>query len=320
MSSQNCKKSAFIIPLFIPENSREKLSYFKQTIQSILQQTCSDWLTILIDDKSENPELDDYINNLSAQHENKFVYLKNTVNMGAALSRNKGIEYAGQLQCDSILFLDSDDIAHPERVAVTRDIFSSSDCDVLYSPFIPVDENNTELQPSQYPYNVSIIMDNNKHAIEGMEVWKEILGGAMYINLTSSTSVRTSLACKIPFPQKRTSEDAYAWLLYSASGARFKFEKSIPSKYRIVMKKNYNSLSTAMGKESFWRDYAEVQLEAFHDCTELALQRKAIVPDEIEPLRQKTVQALSLTLQGDGMYTLAKEFEKKFEKNEGEQK
>ncbi|SIN81391.1 glycosyltransferase family 2 protein [Algoriphagus halophilus] len=86
-------------------------SHIEETIQSIIAQTYSDWELILIDDYST----DNGIHILSRYTElDARIHLhENPKNLGAAVSRNKGIEMAkGRF----IAFLDSDDLWEPTKL------------------------------------------------------------------------------------------------------------------------------------------------------------------------------------------------------------
>ena len=303
--SKKCKCS-FVIPLKIGRENESRFNYFKESMESVISQTDSDWTAVLVDDASDNEELDEYIANLSDKHKGQIICHKNPVNVGAGLSRNIGIDIADkEFNADVIMFLDSDDLAHPMRTETVACAFSDKDVDVIYAPFIPIDENGDAIPEEKFPANIRKIMNNNKLPSTGKEVWKSIVSKEIYINLTSTTNVRTELAKKIPFPNLRSSEDSITWMLYSASGGVFDFIKDIPSKYRIPQIVKNNSLSTEFGKENFYLDFAHAHLEAYRECIKYAKKRNAITPEEIKPLTEKVFETLVGELNGDGMDEMA---------------
>lgn len=86
-------------------------SHIEDTIQSILKQTFSDWELILIDDYSSDKGI--HILNKYEELDPRIHLFENPKNLGAAISRNKGIEKAkGRL----IAFLDSDDLWEPNKL------------------------------------------------------------------------------------------------------------------------------------------------------------------------------------------------------------
>src|SRR5690606_13386425 len=68
--------------------------------------------------------------------------LKNTINSGAAISRNKGIEAS---QGDYIAFLDADDIWKPEKLEVQIKFMQAENCDVCFSSYEQIDETGKPL-------------------------------------------------------------------------------------------------------------------------------------------------------------------------------
>ena len=84
-------------------------SYIKESVQSVINQTYTNWELIIVDDCST-----DNTDEILAQIEdNRIRYLKNERNSGAAVSRNKALREArGQW----IAFLDSDDLWMPEKL------------------------------------------------------------------------------------------------------------------------------------------------------------------------------------------------------------
>lgn len=87
-------------------NTKEE--YLRPAIESILNQTYSDFEFILIDDGSK-PYIRDII---CSYPDERIKYISNLKNQGAAKSRNLGIEMSAG---EYIAFIDSDDAAYPDR-------------------------------------------------------------------------------------------------------------------------------------------------------------------------------------------------------------
>lgn len=110
--------------------------YISETIQSVLKQTHKNWELLLIDDKSQDntleiikPFLKDFPN---------IKLLRNTVNSGAAISRNKGIVAASG---DYIAFLDADDLWKPNKLEAQLDFMATENCTVCFSSYELIDEH-----------------------------------------------------------------------------------------------------------------------------------------------------------------------------------
>ena len=92
-----------LISIIIPVYNVEK--YLEQCLQSLIDQSYTNWECIVINDCStDQSEL--IINKFITNYPHKFTYLKNTSNLKAGPSRNFGIKFA---KGDYICFVDGDD-------------------------------------------------------------------------------------------------------------------------------------------------------------------------------------------------------------------
>lgn len=98
-----------VMPVY---NTKE--AFFRCAIDSILQQTYTDFELLIIDDCSEA-----YIGEIVAgYHDDRIKYFRFEKNAGAAVARNCGLD---QARGKYIAFLDADDIALPDRLAVQHE-------------------------------------------------------------------------------------------------------------------------------------------------------------------------------------------------------
>lgn len=84
--------------------------FIKESIESVLSQTYSNWELIIVDDCSCD-DTDDIVSPYLA--DSRIIYLKNEKNSGAAVSRNRALTEA---KGKWIAFLDSDDLWAPEKL------------------------------------------------------------------------------------------------------------------------------------------------------------------------------------------------------------
>lgn len=101
--TRKCPKESPLISIIIPVHDAEK--YIRQAIQSVINQTYCKWELIIIDDKSTDSG-PDIIKNI-AKKDPRITFYRNNTNLGAAHTRNKGIELA---KGEYIAFLDADDL------------------------------------------------------------------------------------------------------------------------------------------------------------------------------------------------------------------
>lgn len=95
-------KISVVIPLYNKEN------FIKETLDSVLQQTFTDFEIIIINDGSTDNSF-----NIVSQFTDDRIILYNQENKGVSKTRNVGIEYA---KSDLIAFLDADDYWYPNHL------------------------------------------------------------------------------------------------------------------------------------------------------------------------------------------------------------
>ena len=87
------------------------LTYLKETIESVLNQTYRDFEFLILNDSPENVELENFILEYAKKDE-RIKYFKNPQNLGISPSRNKLIDLA---QGEFLAVIDHDDISVKER-------------------------------------------------------------------------------------------------------------------------------------------------------------------------------------------------------------
>jgi len=121
------------VSVVMPVYNGEK--YLNEAIDSVLNQTFSDFEFIIINDcSSDNTE-----DIIKSYNDDRIIYIKNDVNLGVALSLNKGLDAA---QGEYIVRLDADDICLPERLRVQVEYMDAhKNVDVCGSASESFDEN-----------------------------------------------------------------------------------------------------------------------------------------------------------------------------------
>ncbi|CAH8282811.1 hypothetical protein EV196_101661 [Mariniflexile fucanivorans] len=120
---------SIITPLFNSE------AFISETINSVINQTYKNWELLLIDDCSTDKTIE-----IAHQFVLKFPnikLIKNDKNLGAAITRNKGIEAS---QGTYIAFLDGDDVWKPEKLEKQIAYMQAENCDVCFSGYEQIDE------------------------------------------------------------------------------------------------------------------------------------------------------------------------------------
>jgi teichuronic acid biosynthesis glycosyltransferase TuaG len=122
-----------LVSIIVPVYNASR--FIEETIQTVLDQTYTNWELILVDDCST----DGSIKLIKPYLKDKRIsLLKNKVNSGAAISRNKGIDAA---KGRYIAFLDADDLWHPEKLNKQVAFMQEKDSAFSFTGYEFADEN-----------------------------------------------------------------------------------------------------------------------------------------------------------------------------------
>lgn len=122
-------KISVIMPVYNTDSQ-----YLEEAIESVLQQTYADFELLLIDDASTI----DYTDLPCIHSDQRIIYSKLPENVGIAMARNFGL---GKATGEFIAFLDSDDVAMPERFEKQIFFFENNpNIDCVGSSFLIIPE------------------------------------------------------------------------------------------------------------------------------------------------------------------------------------
>ena len=125
---------SIITPMYNSEN------FILKTIESVVNQTYSNWELLLIDDGSTDNTIQ-IVEDFKQKYTNIKLF-QNPTNLGAAQSRNKGILEA---KGDYIAFLDADDLWKSIKLDLQIQFMQTHNCDVSFSSYEQIDENGKPL-------------------------------------------------------------------------------------------------------------------------------------------------------------------------------
>lgn len=219
MSKYSHNPYAFVMP-HRNTGSLSNFKLLKYAVNAIFRQTDGNWFLIIVDDNSRYNDSLSLLKQLAIKYPDKLIVQFLSERKGPAFCRNLAIEISDGNNIPVVMFNDADDISHFRRVEVTRNVFAKLKSNtLLYSTFIPVDENDNAIKRESLTPSISEILEAHiSRPLQGYDVWKDIGTKSGYINLTSSTSVCTKLAVNFPFPNEEVSEDSHTWMRYSAGG------------------------------------------------------------------------------------------------------
>jgi teichuronic acid biosynthesis glycosyltransferase TuaG len=127
------------VSIITPSYGSEK--FIEQTIESIQAQTYLNWEMIIVDDMS--PDNSNEIIERYIEKDSRIKLVRLEKNGGAAVARNRAIEEAsGRF----IAFLDADDLWKPSKLEKQIDFMIQKGCELSYSYYDVVDEDNNKLE------------------------------------------------------------------------------------------------------------------------------------------------------------------------------
>ncbi len=122
-----------LVSIIMPSYNTGK--YIAESIKSVQAQTYENWELIIVDDCSK-----DNTDSVVAEFQDKrIVYLKNEVNSGAAVSRNRALREA---KGRWIAFLDSDDLWLPEKLEKQVSFMRENGYAFSYTNYMEINEKS----------------------------------------------------------------------------------------------------------------------------------------------------------------------------------
>lgn len=120
---------SIIMPAYNAEN------HIKKSIQSVINQTYTNWELIIADDNSTDQTVD----RIEQFNDSRIRIIKLHTNSGAAVARNNAIEKA---HGNYLAFLDSDDLWHPEKLKKQLNFMKENKILFSSTMYANIDENN----------------------------------------------------------------------------------------------------------------------------------------------------------------------------------
>lgn len=201
------------VSVVIPTHKRE-LKYIQRSVESVINQTYTNWELIIVDDNSELPEyrktVEDYVASLNCD---KIRLCENDKNLGGSLTRNRGIDEA---RGEYLAFLDDDDAYLPNRIEDMLKFMLDTDCDMAFSNLLM--RNNNEKVVDFRDHSAIEAFDNDY--LLRYHLTKNISG-------TSSFMYRTEAIRKIGgFMDAKMGQDFHLMMRTITGGLKVRFFNS----------------------------------------------------------------------------------------------
>lgn len=143
-----------MVSVVMPSYNKEQ--FIEQAIRSVMVQTFEDWELIIVDDCSTDHTIS--IVEKLVQEDSRIHFYSNPRNMGAANTRNRGMELATGTY---VALLDSDDVWYPEKLERQLAVARETGADIVYCSYEIIDENGQKkcddfLVPEETDFEASL--------------------------------------------------------------------------------------------------------------------------------------------------------------------
>lgn len=221
----NSAKISIIIPCY------NQGHYLNDTLHSVYNQSYSNWECIIINDGSTDNT--DEIANEWVIKDTRFKYFYKK-NGGLSSARNAGLE---KMQGEYVLFLDSDDCIHKDKISKSINLLINQKLDIVISNFKMFKKNSTKLKPafcnlSEQEFSFESILFN----------WDTKFNFPPHCCVFSSTILQN-----ITFNESlKAKEDWFMWIQIFKENPKVKFINEALAFYRKnpkSMTKNWNHMN-----------------------------------------------------------------------------
>ena len=127
-----------LVSIIIPYYKKKR--YIKQTLQSILRQKYKNFEILIIYDANNTEDL--LLIKELKEKDNRIKLITNKKNIGAGMSRNKGIRFS---KGEYLAFIDSDDLWHPEKLKLQLSFMIKKKILISHTSYNIIDNNNLKI-------------------------------------------------------------------------------------------------------------------------------------------------------------------------------
>lgn len=230
------KQNNPLVSVITPAYNAER--FLAGTIESVQQQTYTNWEMVIVDDQSTDRTLE--IAKTYADQDSRIRIYRLEKNSGAAVARNTAMKHA---KGRYIAFLDSDDQWFPEKLEKQLRFMQEKDIAFSFTKYIRMDEDGTlRDNVSKAPESVGYT-DLMKHCVIGcltVMIDREKTGDMEMVNI-------------------RTRQDYAYWLALTKKGFRAYGLPEVLAKYRIVG--NSISRNKLKAAQRQWYVYRQIEKE-----------------------------------------------------------
>lgn len=228
-------KFSVVIPLYNKEH------YIEQTIRSVLNQTCTDYEVIVVDDGSKDNSLA-----LARKYESDRVRIIAQENQGVSVARNTGIQNA---RGKFIAFLDADDQWQPEYLATIQGLTDKYPESAIFVTAYAVDMGHGKV-------NYSTRLEPETGCLPSY--WLTLAKGYDFV-WTSATVIRREVLIRAGLfkPGEKIGQDLDMWARVARINPRVAYSSRICVYYNRAAEQNARTRVRVAWAGAFLKDLEE---------------------------------------------------------------
>ena len=228
-------KFSVVIPLYNKEH------YIEATIQSVLNQTCTDFEVLVVDDGSRDNSLA-----LARKFESDWVHIIPQENQGVSVARNTGILNA---KGEYICFLDADDEWRPDYLATIDDLTVKYPESAIFVTAYAVNMGNGKI-------NYSTRLEPETDCLPSY--WLTLAKGYDFVWTSATTMRRDTLVDAGLFkPGEKIGQDLDMWARVARINPRVAYSNHICVNYNRAAEANARTRVRVAWAGAFIRDLEE---------------------------------------------------------------
>ena len=185
-----------LVSIIVPVYNCEE--YIAETLESIRNQTFTNWKAILIDDKSSDHSKS--ICKQYAEMDQRFIVKTLSQNSGAAIARNAGLKIA---KGRYIAFLDADDLWYPDKLEKQLVYMKANNASMCYTGYETISKDGSVRNKVCVPKTIS---------------YKQFLKNTLTCSHTIMFDLSVINKELLVMPNLRRGQDAATWLQVLKTG------------------------------------------------------------------------------------------------------
>lgn len=205
------EKKSPLISVVMPAYNAER--FLEEAVRSVMDQTFQDWELLILEDCATDGTY--ALAERLAAEDDRITLLKNEWNMGVAKTRNRGFDLC---RGKYVALLDSDDVWHPEKLAMQISLAEKTGADIIYCSYGIMNEQGKKkcddfIVPERTSFESSLI--------------KSVIS-------CSTALLSREIVQKYRFREEYYHEDLVLWLEILRDGYQARGVTEVLAQYRIL--------------------------------------------------------------------------------------